>query len=112
MVHEIGHALGFFHEQSRIDRDKYIRVLNQNIIRGLENQFEIVPESRATTLGIGYDYASILHYSPTAFAMPNTQTIQALDSNIPVGNAEELSPLDAAKTNLLYQCSKSCSTKK
>lgn len=47
-----------------------------------------------------------MHYSANAFAIPNSQTIQALDTNIPVGSAQELSPLDAAKANLLYKCSK------
>lgn len=31
ILHELGHVLGYFHEQSRPDRDQYIRVLTQNI---------------------------------------------------------------------------------
>ena len=34
-IHEMMHVLGFFHEHSRFDRDKYVKVLWWNIQRGL-----------------------------------------------------------------------------
>ena len=61
---------------------------------------------QATTLNTGYDYASIMHYGTTTFARQGTSVLNANNPNIPIGDAQELSPLDAVKANLLYNCSK------
>lgn len=36
VLHEILHAVGFFHTSSRHDRDSYVVVLPQNIIGGIK----------------------------------------------------------------------------
>ena len=37
VIHEFLHSLGFNHEQTRPDRDQYIKVLYENIEPGMEN---------------------------------------------------------------------------
>ena len=40
VVHEIGHALGFFDEHSREDRDTYVHIIASNILHSFEGAFE------------------------------------------------------------------------
>ena len=35
IAHEIMHLLGFYHEHTRLDRDQYITVYDQNILDGM-----------------------------------------------------------------------------
>ena len=63
VAHEIGHAIGFHHEQSRPDRDDYIRVHYENIQSGLEYNFEKYSWDEVTTRDVQYDIGSVMHYS-------------------------------------------------
>ena len=106
-MHELGHAIGFFHEHTRHDRDEYIEVISNNIRDGAESNFHKFEEGQTDTLGYGYDYASVMHYSRTSFAKSfDLGSIRAKDPNIVFGQAQELSPLDILKSNRLYGCGK------
>lgn len=61
-LHEIGHALGFFHEQSRPDRDPYVAVVTANILAYRESNFEKFSEAIIDTYGVPYDLSSDMHY--------------------------------------------------
>ena len=62
-MHEIGHAMGMFHEQSRSDRDTYVT----------NKEYNIDPAPLATNFGkendnnfsVPYDYNSDMHYFST-----------------------------------------------
>ena len=41
--HEMMHAIGFYHEHNRPDRDNYITVVEANVEEGKENNFDIIP---------------------------------------------------------------------
>ena len=102
-IHEIGHVLGFWHEQSRPDRDQYITIHTKNIIPGLEDQFEKKNKSDVDSLGSPYDFSSIMHYSSEAFAKNGTVSMSSKIADMPFGFAPELSPQDIKQTNLLYK---------
>lgn len=55
IIHELMHALGFWHEQSRADRDSYVYVLWNNIIPGMEYNFKKYSWDMLQSLGVGYD---------------------------------------------------------
>uniref|UniRef100_A0A3P9JXI1 Metalloendopeptidase n=1 Tax=Oryzias latipes TaxID=8090 RepID=A0A3P9JXI1_ORYLA len=105
--HEILHALGFYHEQSRYDRDDYVRIVRDNILQGKEHNFDKVGSDVSTTHGTLYDYWSVMHYSTDAFTNGNGPTIITIDpmfQNI-IGQRLEMSFYDVLELNRLYNCS-------
>ncbi len=106
VIHEILHTLGFFHEHSRPDRDQYVRIIDENIRGGANFNFEKLGSEFINSLGIEYDYNSIMHYCENSFSVDpaKKKTIVTLDPNAKVCDGCELSPLDILQINLLYKC--------
>ena len=105
VLHEIGHVVGFWHEQNRPDRDKYVKVLYPNIVPDETRNFHPRKESEVDSLGVTYDFNSVMQYSKSAFAVsPSMITIETREPGIPLGRAAELSDLDVLQTKLLYSC--------
>ena len=68
VMHELMHASGFWHEQSRADRDKHITINWSNIQSGMEFNFLKYDLNKIDHLGAEYDTCSVMHYGSTAFA--------------------------------------------
>jgi len=104
VAHEIGHAVGFFHEQSRPDRDQYVTILYDNIEQRYWYNFDKYDRSYIDSLGTPYDYRSLMHYGAYAFTrngLPTILTKQPEFQSV-IGRVIYLSAIDAQQANLLY----------
>lgn len=108
VVHEIGHAIGFFHEQSRPDRDEYIVVHLDNVAEWAVNNFNKYTTNTIETHQVPYDIASVMHYSATAFSTNGSPTITVAEGNsqdpATLGAAQGLTCGDIELANIAYSC--------
>ncbi|KAK3728200.1 hypothetical protein QZH41_015954 [Actinostola sp. cb2023] len=104
-IHELMHAIGFFHEQSRRDRDNYIRINWANIGNGKRSNFEKYRHGEADTLNAPYDYLSIMHYPEYAFSKNRRKTIVPIRSGVRIGQRSGFSKVDIQQIKKLYKCS-------
>merc|ERR1719244_60000 len=104
-LHEMYHALGFYHEQSRFDRDDYVTIMYDNIQSGAEHNFDKYSSSYIGGFGEDYDYGSVMHYSAYAFSDNGEKTIVTKDADATIGQRVGLSDVDLRKLKNMYNCS-------
>ena len=99
-IHEIGHTVGLWHEQSREDRDRFVTIDFTNIQADTIHNF-----NQHITDGddVGdYDYGSIMHYPANAFAIDRTRPTILTANGEPIGQRDGLSEGDIAAVNAIY----------
>lgn len=97
-IHEIGHALGLWHEQSRSDRDEFVEIVIENVKIKARHNFDMHIQD-GIDLG-EYDFNSIMHYPPTAFG--NGKVTIRTKNGEDIGQRKGLSEGDIAAIRMLY----------
>src|SRR5208283_3936997 len=100
ILHEMGHTVGVWHEQTRPDRDTYVNVNYGAIIKAsrsnfdqfLDNDQELTP----------YDYASVMEYPAFSFSRNGEPCIESIPAGIPLSNPNGYSAADIDGIMRLY----------
>ncbi|XP_045129131.1 astacin-like isoform X2 [Portunus trituberculatus] len=104
-IHELMHAVGFYHEHCRNDRDNYVTIHYENVMRGYACAFD--KDTNWQYVGEGYNYASIMHYGAYSFSVNwgVLETIVPLDTKVVLHEPwekYEMEHSDANQINNLY----------
>eukprot|EP00795_Rhopilema_esculentum_P015218 gene15218-6421_t len=104
-LHEMMHALGVVHEQSRPDRDNHVNVIMNNVDPKYLHNFQKYEFNDITDLSVPYNFASIMHYRNSAFSKNGEETLVSIRfPSLRFGQRKMFSEGDIAQINRLYNC--------
>ncbi|XP_001863499.2 astacin [Culex quinquefasciatus] len=110
VTHELMHALGFYHEFSRPDRDDYVSIdmgalaPKYQTTEFFEANFEKLTPQQAELYGIPYNYGSVMHYSKwggaVSYSRPVMKNLKPWVGDF--GNKIGLATTDVQAVNSMY----------
>jgi hypothetical protein len=106
-IHEIGHAIGLWHEQSRVDRDKHITIHYENVQQGTEHNFTTYADEGydGDEYTSSLDFGSVMLYSSYSFSKNGLPTITKTNGSTFSVQRSGLSSGDIEGINGMYPSS-------
>ena len=100
ILHEMGHTVGVWHEQTRSDRNSYVNVNYGAVIKASRSNFDqLLDNDQNLTL---YDYASIMEYPAFSFSRNGEPCIESIPAGIPLSNSVGYTASDIDGIDRLY----------
>lgn len=96
VAHEIGHAVGLWHEHQRKDRDAYVTVLYENLDKTGQGAYSAVHPASGP-----YNYSSVMHYRVGGYSSNGGRVLETVPPGMNIPSAG-LSPGDIDGVARLY----------
>jgi hypothetical protein len=100
ILHEMGHTVGVWHEQTRPDRDSYVAVNYEAVIKGSRGNFDKLLDDNQVLSP--FDYASVMEYPAFSFSRNGQPCIESIPAGIPLSNPAGYSAADIDGIDRLY----------
>ena len=100
ILHEMGHTVGVWHEQSRPDRATYVNVNYGAVIKASRSNFDIISDNEQELSP--YDYASVMEYPAFSFSRNGEPCIETIPAGMPLSNPNGYSAADIDGIDRLY----------
>lgn len=111
-IHEIGHAIGLWHEQSRVDRGNFITINYDNIQSGREHNFHTYAQQGmdGKEFTSSLDFGSLMMYGSYSFSSNGKPTMVKKDGSTFNVQRTGLSTGDVTGVNNMYPYSSGSET--
>ena len=87
ILHEMGHIIGLWHEQSRSGSSTYVDIHFSHVIKGSWGNF-LAPADNYQNLTSYYDYASLMEYPSFSFTSTGAPVIETIPAGMPLGSSD------------------------
>ncbi|CAK8685136.1 hatching enzyme 1.2-like [Clavelina lepadiformis] len=105
VMHEMMHAMGFFHEHSRPDRDDTVKIVMENINPRMKFNFKKMSSFSINSMNSPYDITSVMQYGGYSFSINRQPTILEKKTGKPVvAQRRGFSVEDKKQINGLFKC--------